>query len=531
MQVPNAPAALVRYKGELRCGSEVVPIWLDIIDLEFVRLPRITLLKRPTALPATSSHIGSDNALCYASDKLTHIDIHNAAAQVLYCLDQAQNLLNQLATGDPRADTRDEFLSYWQGEPILVDTSLRSERARAWRVSLHGMPHWIVSPGTREDVERRYGPGGIVSAEGMPAYIVPASKAPIVAGDVWPPTTRHDVARWLRSTDKEALRTLDQKLQQFHKSQHERLLVVFTHDSAWFGFKTSFNKAFRSKHRTSKEWIHHVFWGQGSKAAIERVQPVRIDDDYVISRNLSGRKSLTGKKIVVAGCGAIGGYLAELLVRAGAGIGSGELILVDPDRLMPGNLGRHILGIPDLFRSKAVALKELVESRFPQSRVTAIKDDVRNISLRGADLLIDATGEQALSAALNLRYLAGRLPSTVLYAWIAGAGTAAQCLLVDSPNYGCHRCLWTAEGQERYSPLWEPVDPTVMGGGCDDAFVPFSAAAAMQAASLAGQLTLDWINGTPSPRLRTRFIGYENRRDIKEDKDLTRAKGCPACKG
>jgi molybdopterin/thiamine biosynthesis adenylyltransferase len=531
MQVPNTPAGLVRYKGELRCGSEVVPVWLDIIDQEFVRLPRIILLKRPAILPAICSHIGSDNAICYASDRLTHIDIHNAAAQVLYCLDQAEMLLNQLATSDPRADTKDEFLSYWQGEPVLVDTSLRAERTRAWRVSLHGMPRWIVSPGTREDVEGRYGPAGVVLAEGMPAYILPASKPPVVSGDIWPPTTRHDLARWLHATDKEALRALEEKLRQFHKSRHERLLVVFTHDSAWFGFKTGFNKAFRSKHRTPKEWIHHVFWGQGSKAAIERVQPVRIDDAYVISRNLSGRRNLTGKKIVVAGCGAIGGYLAELLVRAGAGIGSGELVLVDPDRFMPGNLGRHILGVPDLFRPKAVALKEWIESRFPQSRIVAIKNDVRNISFRGVDLLIDATGEQALSAALNLRYLAGKLPGAVLYAWIAGPGTAAQCLLVDSPNYGCHRCLWTADGQERYSPLREPVDPVVMGHGCDDAFVPFSAAAAMQAASLAGQLALDWINATPSPRMRTRFVGYENRRDIKDDKDLTHTKGCPACGG
>jgi hypothetical protein len=161
--------------------------------------------------------------------------------------------------------------------------------------------------------------------------------------------------------------------------------------------------------------------------------------------------------------------------------------------------------------------------------VVAISGDVRKVSFKNVDLLIDATGEEALSNALNLRYISGQLPP-VLYSWIKGPGTAAQCLLVDSPKQGCFRCLRTADGEDRYSPLLKPIDSAVMGHGCDDYYVPFSAAASMQAAALAGQLALDWANNRATPRLRTRAIGYDNLREIK-DKDLTRASDCPACGG
>lgn len=531
-QVVKAPARVIRYAGVLHCAGIDVPVHLDIQDKDFVTLPKITLIKIPSELPLACSHIGDDNTLCYASAKVAHIDFFRAPHQILDCLGKAEAVLSDLLTGNPLADTRDEFSAYWHDERyILVDLPPARKSGTAWTIRFdNGREHWIIGA-DQPTVEAKYQhAGAVIEKKGASALILDSQIPPIVLSGNWPPKTLGDVASWLNRSDKETLKYLRLSLEKIHRLQLNRILVVVRNQWAWYGFSVGFDRTKRSKHAGAKDWVQHVLFGAGSGTPIIRLAPLQIDQEYVISRNLSASEnSLRDKRIILAGCGAIGGYLAELLVRAGAGHGHGRLVLVDPDVLMPGNLGRHILGVKDLFRNKAEALRDWVCASFPSATVVVEKTDARNVSFRGADLLIDATGEEALSNAINRRYLAGGLPP-VIYSWIKGPGTATQALLVDSKAQGCYRCLRTAEGKERFSPLLEPVESAVMGHGCDDFFVPFSAAASMQAAALAGNLVLDWVNGHASPRLRTRTISYDNCREVK-DKDLTRTAGCPACDG
>jgi hypothetical protein len=529
-QVSNVPARIIRYSGALHCSGVDVPVHLDITDKEFTVLPIITLIDRPSSLPAVCSHLGDNNVLCYASSKIAHIDIHRAPGQLLDCISKAESVLSRLLAGDPLADTRDEFTAYWRGDPILVDLAATRRTATAWKIKFNnGREHWILGADESAVKAKYEHTGGTLLSEGAPVFILDSTIPPSVSTERWPPKTCGDIAVWLNKGDKATLKALGETLKDFHRLRKNRVLIVVRNEWAWFGFSVTFDRALRSKHTSAKDWVHYVLWGRGAQTSITRLQPVRIDQPYLISRNLSGEQSLENKRIILAGCGAIGGYLAEMLIRAGAGSGVGRLILVDPDCLVPGNLGRHVLGVQDLFRNKAEAVRDWVCSHFPSAAVVAISEDVRNVSFKNANLLINATGEEALSNALNLRYLAGKLPP-VLYSWIKGPGTAAQALLVDSPTQGCFRCLRTADGTDRYSPLLKPIDSAVMGHGCDDYYVPFSAAASMQAAALAGQLVLDWVNDRATPRLRTRAISYNNLREIK-DKDLTRVSDCPACGG
>lgn len=51
-------------------------------------------------------------------------------------------------------------------------------------------------------------------------------------------------------------------------------------------------------------------------------------------------KNLAGKRILLSGCGAVGGFLAQQLAQIGAGAPGGKLMLVDDDTLQGANLGR-----------------------------------------------------------------------------------------------------------------------------------------------------------------------------------------------
>ena len=60
-------------------------------------------------------------------------------------------------------------------------------------------------------------------------------------------------------------------------------------------------------------------------------------------------------------------------------------------------------------------------------------------ALASYDLVVDATGEESLSLALNHGFVARRKEGTrapaAIYVWLFGNGVAGQALLVDGPQF------------------------------------------------------------------------------------------------
>ncbi|MFX9664827.1 ThiF family adenylyltransferase, partial [Acinetobacter baumannii] len=146
-------------------------------------------------------------------------------------------------------------------------------------------------------------------------------------------------------------------------------------------------------------------------------------------------KTLAGKNIAVVGCGTIGGYLSDMLVKAGAGTCGGKLTLVDFDCLLPQNIGRHRLGFPDLLSNKAEAMAKELKRLTPGAEIRALPVDVRQAQLGELDLLIDATGEESLG-----HWLCGHYPppTPMLSVWIEGPGTAVRALLRTKASNACY---------------------------------------------------------------------------------------------
>lgn len=86
---------------------------------------------------------------------------------------------------------------------------------------------------------------------------------------------------------------------------------------------------------------------------------------------------LRQKRVVVVGCGGLGGYVVEQLVR----IGVGQLYLFDPDNFSFSNCNRQLNAIQStLGRNKAQATAERVESIHPFSTVHAFAADFRTLA-------------------------------------------------------------------------------------------------------------------------------------------------------
>lgn len=251
---------------------------------------------------------------------------------------------------------------------------------------------------------------------------------------------------------------------------------------------------------------------------------------YLHSRNLD-TPSLAGKRVVQIGCGAIGGYLAQALAKMGAGACGGELKLVDPASLEAENVGRHWLGMSSIFLPKAIGVASELAEQFPESRFVPEEGDIRRSSDPfKADLVIDATGIEAVSEVLNSMHCRGtrrRVPA--LYVWVAGNGAAVQGLWVDSPEHGCYRCLRVPKGaryrEERFPVLNDA--PRFRTAGCGH-YLPYAVSAPMNAAALAIEFIVDWLAGDVSPRFRSALrIGADVRK--QKNQNIPPVNACPAC--
>nr|WP_244954201.1 ThiF family adenylyltransferase [Spelaeicoccus albus] len=125
---------------------------------------------------------------------------------------------------------------------------------------------------------------------------------------------------------------------------------------------------------------------------------------------------LRKKVVTVVGVGAVGSFVAQGLFRAGLR----DLVLVDVERLRPGNLARHAASCAFIGKPKAEAMARTLGATvlaFP-FRVDSLTCAIRIVNT--ADLVIDATANEVVTQLLTE---AGRLAGrTVLSTYLANQG-------------------------------------------------------------------------------------------------------------
>lgn len=124
---------------------------------------------------------------------------------------------------------------------------------------------------------------------------------------------------------------------------------------------------------------------------------------------------LSGRRVLILGCGALGAPIAEHCVRAGVD----ALALIDNGGVNPGILVRQPYGYCDIGRSKAFALSRRLGAIAPQLRISYQDCNALNLvpgepPLSSADLVIDATADQSVAAKLERWWWAGDIPCPVL---------------------------------------------------------------------------------------------------------------------
>jgi molybdopterin/thiamine biosynthesis adenylyltransferase len=238
-----------------------------------------------------------------------------------------------------------------------------------------------------------------------------------------------------------------------------------------------------------------------SGAEVEPIALMRRDRDYLLPRG-GAEPGLQERRVLIAGCGAVGGYIALALARAGVG----ELSLVDPDSFTPENTYRHVCGMHWLGQPKVTGLKLEIEGSIPYVEVKATRERLETLlhekpdEVRAHDLVIAALGQPTIELHLNEWTWSDAAHPPALFTWLEPFGLGGHALLTHVPGQhergrGCLECVYARpvegsapENRAAFAAPSATYTRDVLG--CGSRFLPFADLDAQRTAELAARLAL-----------------------------------------
>ena len=485
-------------EGQISIAGHEVTLWL-VLDSSFpLTLPCFFL--RPWDALGVIPHVDERGKVCFADPEGLVLDRYRPVQVVQEAFERAVQVLTDGVVGRNRTDFADEFEAYWRQLPgIIAGDSVLDPGDKVTRVIIatDEAEKKIIVAGSESDLSA-FSNGADVGGK------YPLQKAlylPLEAGmPVLPP--RHDGPFW---TVKEARRTLLAAISRDNKQQLKRLLKRRPHKREYVivklprpsGGVTLFGIQYDGVGR------HHPLHKDGMASCLVPLRLQRLDRGYLVRRS-GGVAELSAKRVLLVGCGAVGGYLAFELARAGVL----HLTLVDRDVFIPENSFRHVLERRYWYRWKVEALKEEIESALPYIQVTALSSAIERalaeglIQLADYDLLVLAVGNPTVELEINAQVHALRGGSAVMFTWLEPLGIGGHALLTrNALGGGCFECLYTSpagngellENRAAFAAPGQSFGRAL--SGCGSLYTPYGAMDAARTAALAARLAVDALTG------------------------------------
>lgn len=464
---------------------------LDLIDIYLKNYDELGFLP----------HIDRKGKLCLFETEGILID-HNLEGILLQSLLRAQEILKEGVSGENQIDFINEFELYW--------AELKESRVAHLSVSSNGKSRIIK--GAVKNIKRR-------KKEKFAEYAIRCKKGPIYIGEdieslkkwktektsivnvsyfvvnpekiILPPDIRKEISedylnRLLHLVPKKELETL---MSQFGK---ERIIIFEIHQPL-------------GKINIIGMHINGGTLVNGSFNNICKLQPIileRADKNFLMKRIAVRETEIYKQRILVIGCGSIGGYVICELAKAGYE----DLTIIDNEVLKEENIFRHVLGMEYVNRYKSEALSKYIQANIPEVRIGTLEERIEeaiteeNIELNDYDLIISTTGSHNINRWINSWIMKYQIKVPVIYAWneVYGIGNHVACIKYG--NCGCYECFFardeeTGEIYDRTSYCKRGQLITENAGGCGKTFVPYGNMVSLKTALLCLKLIRDIFEG------------------------------------
>ncbi|HEU4412851.1 MAG TPA: ThiF family adenylyltransferase [Polyangiaceae bacterium] len=230
-----------------------------------------------------------------------------------------------------------------------------------------------------------------------------------------------------------------------------------------------------------------------------------VDRAYLLPRG--GANTDLGRcRVLVVGCGAVGGYVAMNLARAGLG----TIDLMDPDSFEAANTFRHACGRAYVDYRKVVGLKLEIERLLPFVKVRTHQTDVlawmreQPEGFRAYDLIVLAIGNPTVELRVNAVIAADPKAPPAIFTWLEPLGLGGHALVthIGASSAGCFQCLYergedgTLVCRAAYAHPGGRYTRDMMG--CGSQHMSFGDLDAQRAAMVVARRALDVLQGNLS---------------------------------
>ncbi len=285
----------------------------------------------------------------------------------------------------------------------------------------------------------------------------------------------------------------DEYKRALHKAASDKLFIFQIEQPN--GMKTCFGVLIKNAVVLEDNGFYNIKETASTKMYPLSIQ--RIDKSYLMNRITSPAISLTEKKCLLIGCGSIGGYLVNELIK----FGFESITLVDEDLLMAENVFRHFLGIEYIGQYKAGALVRYFRKNIPHLTLNSIDDNIRDliedgsIDLAEYDFIISATGNHNINRWINKTVYTQKIKAPVFYVWNEPLDLGCHVAVVKSTRTGCYECFFKRD--EKSQELYDSTaycspgqNVTKNFTGCGGSFIPYGSTISLKSTVLC----MDWIN-------------------------------------
>jgi molybdopterin/thiamine biosynthesis adenylyltransferase len=514
---PRVRSGGLSFTGSVQVRGKAVAMRLEYDGLEFSRTPRV-IIEDPDALGAgVLPHLEEDNSLCAVDPRQFVPDRYGADQQARGIVRRVAEVLDQGLGPSAAEEIATEFPRHWGGRLLRVEFG-----------PFDGYGEAYEAPDGGFQIRRTEGP---VQLPKLGAVVLATPRLTFLRGQRRP-TNLDELLVWAE-TQQTGL--AERVLAGLAAVAPLDPYVVLHAPNGIAAFQLEVSS--RGTHtmtaiKRPAAWETLVRGAFGKRLPIRRLQGLRVDTEYVIGTNSkTGTAPLSGRRIILVGCGAVGSFLSTALAQLGAGAGGGNLTLIDSETLANRNTARHRLGVEWVGEPKASACKKVIDQGFPGLSITALDKSVDQFRQRieAADLVVDGTGEQAVGEMLNeWRIQQGAAPA-LLHVWIEGNGAAAVSYFSSDAAFGCYRCLQPDLLSPPRFPVLRPDADTALVTACGEApFSPYGPAAPLTASGLASHHIVDWAQGNARPLLRVVRLSYTDTQE-RRPTNPSKSPGCPAC--
>jgi molybdopterin/thiamine biosynthesis adenylyltransferase len=164
---------------------------------------------------------------------------------------------------------------------------------------------------------------------------------------------------------------------------------------------------------------------------------------YSRSKGLLETSILENQTVGIVGVGSGGSTVALELAKAGIG----HFVLIDYDRLEPGNISRHICGIADLGRYKTEAVHDILHSKNPYAKIDTAEIDINShlseteALLKHCNLII--AGTDTNRSRFNLNSIALKYKIITIFGRAITRAAGGDVLRVRPYDGPCLACIFT----------------------------------------------------------------------------------------